>query len=345
VGPASERKNTLVPLIKKGTPLPTKGVESLKLREKLVGGTPGMFDVELFNQEEGVDEPELNLAIGVFRILADDFLAPGQVAEAGTAVDIHWEMDDNGLIRCSVVIPDLEAQLETGSYYVPQVSERRFDGEEGVALAQDKLGRALGAIEEARPAMAREPKLAELQRRLARQSELLANSDDAEARKSVMEEALHVQQELARLKNSEEHRRAVLLLEIETLDEGISNLAESMEPSIVERLQTLLRSAREEISNKNWDRVRQMIQQARAVFERSLFEQPAYILAMFERLSQERHSALDKDLFDRLVQQGWAAAEEEDLESVREVITAMFRNRMPGEGDSSGVAMLAGLMK
>jgi hypothetical protein len=59
---------------------------------------------------------------------------------------------------------------------------------------------------------------------------------------------------------------------------------------------------------------------------------------MFERLSQERHSALDKDLFDRLVQQGWAAAEEGDVDSVREIISAMFRNRMPGESDSSGVA-------
>jgi len=344
-GPASERRNTLLPLVRKGTPLPARDVVSLKLREKLVGGTTGMFDVEIFNQEDGVDQPELNLAVGVFRVHADDLLEPGEVLEAGTEVQILWEMDDNGLIRSSVAIPALGILLESGTFYVPAARHNRFDGDEGAELADEKLANAQDAIEEARPALAREPKLAELQRRLARQRELLANSDDAEARKSVMEEALHVQQELARLKDAPEHRRAVLLREIENLDAGISDLAESMDPSTVERLQSLLRSAREEVSNENWNRCRQLIQQAQTVFERSLYEHPGFILAMFDRLSRERHSALDKDLFDRLVQQGRTAVEQDDIQSVRELITAIFRNRMPGEGDSSGVVMLAGLMK
>ena len=95
-------------------------------------------------------------------------------------------------------------------------------------------------------------KLDGLQRRVARQHELLSNSSDAEARRAVTEEALHVQQELARLKEAPEHRRAVLLQEIEQIEEGVADLVESFDPETVERLNTLLRSAREEISNQNW---------------------------------------------------------------------------------------------
>ncbi len=344
-GPSSERRNVLHPLIRKGAPLPISGTEVLRLREKMVGGSPNKFEVELFNHAEGVDNPELNLAIGVFRILASDILDQDEVAEAGTKVHIHWHMDDSGLIRCEVAIPDLSVHLDNKSFYVPQAGQDRFDGEEGVALAEDKLIDAQAAINAARSAMDREPQLDQLQRRLVRQQELLANSSDAEARRSVTEEALHVQQELARLKEAPEHRRAVLLQEIEQIADGISDLVETMEPTTVERLTTLLRSAREEISNENWSGVRQLVQQARTIFHRALYEQPGFIMAMFEKFAQERHIALDKNLHDRLVQQGRTAAQQEDTETLREIIGMIVRNRMPNDNESSGVAMLAGLMR
>jgi len=344
-GPASERRNVLHPLIKKGTALPVSGIETLRLREKMVGGTSGKFDVELFNHADGVDDPELNLAIGVFRIAADDILEKGEIAAAGSEVHIHWNMDDNGLIRCEVAIPDLEVHIENRTFYVPQAGQDRFDGEEGAALAEDKLMHAQVAINEARSAMESDPNLDQLQRRIARQQELLANSSDAEARRSVTEEALYVQQELARMKEAPEHRRAVLLQEIENIEDGIADLIDSMDRTTVERLSTLLRSAREEISNENWSGVRQLIQQARTFFNRSLYDQPGFILAIFEQLSHERHCALDKDLHDQLVKQGLTAVEQEEVDSVREIVGMMVRNRMPSESESSGITMLAGLMR
>ena len=345
VGPASERRNVLHPLIKKGAPLPVEGIESLRLREKLVGGTPDKFDVELFNHENGVEDPELNLAIGVFRIAADDILDVGEIAEAGSEVNIHWQMDDNGLIRCEVSIPSLNVHLENKAFYVPQEGQDRFDGEEGASLAEAKLFHAEAAIEEARSVMGQDTKLDQLQRRVARQRELLSNSSDAEARRAVTEEALHVQQELARLREAPEHRRAILLLEIEHIEDGVADLIDSFDPEVIERLNVLLRSAREEISNENWTEVKQLVQQARTVFQRALGQQPGFILQMFENLTQERHSALDKKLHDQLVAKGQAAIAAEDIEGVRDVVSAMFRNRMPNENESSGVTLLSGLMR
>lgn len=344
-GPASERRNVLHPLIRKGTPLPVHGIESLKLREKLVGGTPGKFDVELFNHAEGVDDPELNLAIGVFRIAAEDILDKGAIVDAGSEVNIHWNMDDNGLIRCEVSIPSLGVHLESKSCYVPQAGQDRFDGDEGASLAETKLVHAQAAIDQSRSSMGGDPKLGQLQRRVARQHELLSNSSDAEARRAVTEEALYVQQELARLKEAPEHRRAVLLQEIEQIEEGVADLIDSLDPETVERLNMLLRSAREEISNENWSGVRQLVQQARTVFQRALVQQPGFILHMFQQLCDERHSALDKNLHDRLVHEGQECVARDDIEGIREVVGAILRNRMPNETESSGVAMLASLMR
>lgn len=344
-GPASERRNVLHPLIEKGTALPVEGVTSYKLREKLVGGTPDRFEVELYDHADGVDSPDLNLAIGIFAIPADDILELGQVLAAGTEVNIHWQMDDNGLIRCEISIPSIQVHSERKNFYNPQAGQDRFDGEEGGSLAEAKLVQAQAAINDARSAIGDDSKLDGLQRRVARQHELLSNSSDAEARRAVTEEALHVQQELARLKEAPEHRRAVLLQEIEQIEEGVADLVDSFDPETVERLNTLLRSAREEISNKNWSEVRQLVQQARTIFQRALVQQPGFILHMFETLSEERHSALDKNLHDRLVQEGGQCLESGDIEGVREVVGAILRNRMPSESESGGVAILSSLMR
>jgi len=142
-----------------------------------------------------------------------------------------------------------------------------------------------------------------------------------------------------------EHRRAVLLQEIEHIEDGIADLIDSFDPETIERLTILLRSAREEISNQNWTEVKQLVQQARTVFQRALVQQPGFILQMFENLTQERHSALDKKLHDQCVARGQAAIASEDIEGVREVVGAMFRNRMPSENESSGVTLLSGLMR
>lgn len=228
-GPASDRRNILAPIIAKGTGLPVKDVTTFRLREILKGGTEDHFDVELFNQAEGVDDPALNLSVGVFRVRAEDVLGPGETLAAGAKIELHWKMDDNGLIVCEVAIPDLGIHLDNRSFYVPQANHERFDDIEGGQLAAAKLEEARQAVATTREAVGSSSQLDSLERRLSRQGELLSHSDDAEARRAVTEEALHVQQELARLRDAPENRRAVLLLEIDRLEEGAADLIDGLD--------------------------------------------------------------------------------------------------------------------
>lgn len=348
-GSLTERQNALVPLIQKGTPLPAKGTEHFKLRETLIGGESGWFDVEIYNQAEGVDDPLLNLSVGVFRVSASDpdVLEVGQRLQAGSAVNVHWQMDDNGLINCEVEIPDIGLIICQKNLYVPEVGHRNFDGNEGQSLAKAQVDVAKQALEETRAALGKKstPELAALERRLGRLEELLINSSDAEARRAASEEALHIQQELARLRDTPDNRRAVILRDLEALEDTVSEEVENLEIAVVERLNRLAHSAREAIGGEDWKKARQIIEQMYSIYYSALYERPDFVLAMFADLAGERFAALDKDLHDQLVEKGVSFAEAGDAEGVRSVVGELLNNRMPNQTGAKKVTTLAGIIR
>lgn len=345
-GPAAERRNVLVPLITKGTPLPAQGTQNFRLRETLIGGEEGRFDVEIYNQAEGVDDPVLNLPIGVFRISSEEVLDPGQRLQAGSPINIHWQMDDNGLIACEVEIPDLGLSIQQKNFYVPEVGHRNFDGEEGAELARAQLESARQSLTETQEALHQKnaPEISTLTRRLTRMEELLENSADAEARRAATEEALHIQQELARLRDAPDNRHAVMLRDLAAFEDSVSELVEKLDRGTVERLTLLGHSAREAIGREDWAKARQIIDQLYATFYNALYEQPEFILGMFADLAGERYAALDKALHDSIVQRGVACAEDRDIDGVRAAIRDMLNNRMPNQVGAKKVAVLSGLI-
>lgn len=345
-GPVAERRNVLIPLITKGTSLPAQGVQNLRLRETLVGGDEGRFDVEIYNQAEGVDDPVLNLPIGVFRVASSEVLDPGQRLQAGSPINVHWKMDDNGLIACEVEIPDLGMSIQQKNFYVPEVGHRNFDGEEGAELAKAQLDGARQALAETREALPKKnsTEISTLTRRLARMDELLDNSNDAEARRAATEEALHIQQELARLRDAPENRHAVMLSELQALEDAIAEVIGDFDRSIVERLNQLAYSAREAIGREDWAKARQIIEQMHSTYYNVLFEQPEFILGVFADLAQERYAALDKSLHEIIVERGVACAKAGDVEGVRAAVRDMLGNRMPNQVGAKKVAILSGLI-
>lgn len=345
-GPAAERRNVLVPLITKGTPLPATGSQNFRLREGLIGGEHGRFDVEIYNQAEGVDDPVLNLPVGAFRIGASDLLENGQSLPAGSPIIIHWQMDDNGLIACEVEIPDLGITMRQKNFYVPEVGHRNFDGDEGAELARSQLDSAREAIRETEAALPQKgaPIISTLTRRLNRMEELLENSTEAEARRAAAEEALHIQQELARLRDAPDNRHAVMLSDLAAFEDSISELVENLDRTTVERLNQLGQSAREAIGREDWAKGRQIIDQMYGTFYNALYQQPDFIMRMFSELAEERYAALDKDLHDSIVERGLACAANGDIDGVRSAVHGFLNNQMPSQTGTRKAAVLASLM-
>ena len=346
-GPIAERRNLLIPLVKKGTPLPATGVEHFTLREELNGNEESFFEVRLFNQAENVDDPALALPIGVFKINGADFLEVGGKVPSGSSVLVHWQMDDNGLITCSIELPDAGIHIQDKSCYVPMHGHRNFEGDEGSTLAHEQVSTAVVAVAQAGDILgeSNSGEIAALKRRLIRLEELLANSADAEARRSASEEALHIQQELARVRNRPENRKAVLLGELNQFQNDVEQLEGALSAEVLERIDQLGTSVREAVGREDWSKAGQIFQQMHTVLFRSLREQPEFVIGQFHELAGERFAALDKSLHDQLVVRGERAIEADDIDELRSVIHFLANNRMVTAAPSAKIAILAGLVR
>jgi len=346
-GPVAERRNTLVPLVTKGTPLPARGSETFKLRETLSTEPGSRFDIELYNQEPGVDDPLLNLPIGFFRFNGADVLDSGARLPAGSEVAVHWSMDDNGLITCTVELPDIGLHFDERNFYVSDGSHRNYDGEEGEQLVGALLDAAREALEETRTALGGRcgSDLAVLERRLARMTELKAQSADAEARRAVAEEALHIQQDLARLRTSPENLKAVILNDLDTFEENLAEVVDTFDAALIAQLQQLGMTVREMVAVGNWDNARRAFEQMRSILNRALFQQPAFVASLFQDVARARYAAVDKGLHDRLVADGLQAIESGDADRLRDILRQMFNNHIATDPGSGKASLLAALVQ
>lgn len=170
------------------------------------------------------------------------------------------------------------------------------------------------------------------------------NSSDAEARRAATEEALHIQQELARLRDAPGNRHAVMLGDIQALEDEVSEIVEKLDFGTVERLNQLGHSAREAIGREDWTKARQIIDQMSSTFYGALYQLPEFILGMFADIAGERYAALDKSLHDNIVERGMVCVQEGDIDGVREAVRDMLNNRMLNQSGAKKAAVLSGLI-
>jgi molecular chaperone DnaK len=74
-------------------------------------------------------------------------------------------------------------------------------------------------------------------------------------------------------------------------------------------------------------------------------EQPGFHVEMLVGLTRERHLAIDKPLHDRLISEGEACIDRENLDGLRRVIGQILANQYPTSAKQAATAALAGLMK
>jgi molecular chaperone DnaK len=129
---ATRLRNVLEPLVTKGTPLPATGSKEFKAAFGIGSALPGHLDLELF-QDEGADDPDLNLNIGAFRVSHHN-LPDGMVIKEGDTVIFHWSMNESGLLTASVELPSVRQTFSTKRFYVDQAGHKSFDGEGGEKL-------------------------------------------------------------------------------------------------------------------------------------------------------------------------------------------------------------------
>jgi molecular chaperone DnaK len=342
-------RNSLFPLVKKGTPLPASGMEKFRAARNLRSGDNACLDFELFEQQEGVDDPNLNLPIGAFR-LHSNLLERGDVVRKGDAIFVNWRIDGNGLLDADWEVPSITKSFSSGHMYVPTRDHKNFEGEDGGSLAEDainsadddisRLEKALGSI------VSRD--LNALQERLEKQRSELRLSHDADVRRRASEEARSIRQEVARIRNNPENLRFSVRAEVDEFTETASVLTAGSPDSRVHaqvlRLAALARDTLMKTDPTSIDDARRSLEEMKAITFADLAKQPGFWIGLFENMASDRHKAIDKAKHDQLVKEGERRLKDQDVDGLRE-ITFALRENMVHAGGSSASDVLASLMR
>jgi len=343
---AGVERNVLAPLVPKGTILPAKGTQKFRSARDLRGGQPGFVDLELYQMADGVRDPELNLFVGAFRINGHEDLEPGEALRKGDEIIVHWEMDDNGLIDCAIEIPSLSRAFNTGKYY-SQVGQQDFTGEDGQALAESVVEQAEQELAEAEATMGRamNPDMDALKRRVEDQRDALAQSDEADTRRSVTEAARAVRQAVSRLRDAPQHRLAVLSRDLRGIKSGFdSDIRKDADPRVADRFDVLSETAERALRDGDFNNAERTIAQMHVIAQGELWKQSHFVVYIYKELSSERHLAADKRRHDSLVGEGETAIAKNDIDALRRIVQAMIGNRFNIGGGNRAIAQLASLL-
>jgi molecular chaperone DnaK len=342
-------RNVLEPLIAKGTPLPCSGAKPFLAVYAVGPQLPGMIELEIY-QDEGAVEPELNLSVGVFRINYSD-LPPGLTLHAAEPVIFHWRMDESGLLDASVELPSLERKFTAKRFYVDQSGHRSFDGSEGHAFVASLLDAAMSQLKHtmavvgwaaAEETLRTEQALAELRNRLDR-------ATSADERRSIAERARRVRQELARLCSRPEHKGAALESDLAELYELFAeHVRWHADSGQIERFDSLGRAALAELrrrTDRSLEVAEGQIDEMERLYLGYLWDQPVFVEWAFDYLAPQRHLALDKPEFDRLVEAGRHARAARDIDRLRRTCFDIFAVKLSTTSRPRDLGKLASILR
>lgn len=342
------RKDRPHAIAKKGETLPLSGTEHFVAARTLVGGSDERIDIGFFQTSDDINDLSLARSVGAFELKADVHLDAGQVLRAGSRIDVHWQIDENGIVLANISLPDLGMSFDSPRFYSSAAGHKNFLDEEGaqyVATLSEDADSSLSAAQEALSHTAR-VELAALRQRLVRQLERVAQSAEPEVRRQAAEEIMAVREDLYRLTHEDGNRAAVLNRDVATVEELFENhLRTRIAPSEAARFDQLSRTARAALDANAIKEAEHALDQMRSVMVVALLEIPQFLIEQFENLAQERIFASDKSVHDRLVQVGQRCIQTQDWSGLRQVNFGLNDNRVALAPMGRSKDILSGLMR
>jgi molecular chaperone DnaK len=342
------RREVLHPLVKKGTLLPCSGHEPFRAARSIVGGTEDYIDVKVFQAPDDVTDPSLTMLVGSFRLDANKHLQKGETLRQGQKIEIHWTMDDSGLLDARVEIPDLSISFAMGTFFSPKVGHKDFSGKDGKELADSLVADAGKAVDEVGEALGDTAwaEVSKLRGRLDTQITAMEQSSDPDARRQAAEESLAIRQEVARLRAAPANQNLVIsreLAKVEEMYEDVSGVIN--DAALKDRIRQLSANARRLLDEHDHQQAESCINQIRLLVLGELLRRPEFLAMQFEVLSEERFASIDKTLHDKLVNVGRDTIRTEDWDGLRRVNSALTDNRFATAPVEPLTSRLVGLVR
>ena len=342
------RKDRLHPLAEKGAILPVSGVENFRAGRTLVGGSDDRIDIGFFETSPDILEIDLARSVGAFQLRANVHLDQGQVLRTGSSIDVHWQIDENGIVLATVALPDIGVSFDSQKFYSSAAGHRNFAGDDGGRYLGALVDDASSALDIARDALSPTAwmEVESLKERVSKQQERLDRSDDPEVRRQAAEEILSVREGLHRLTHADEHRVAILNRDLATIEElAEGQIRDRIDGGELARFDQLAKTAREALDADKPGQADAPIEQMRSILFVALMSLPDFIIDRFETLVLDRHVAADKDVHDKLVNVGRACIQSQNWDGLRQVNIEIQRNLVVITPAGRQMDALSGLLR
>lgn len=347
---AHAQENILLPLLKKGDPLPAEGQAKFKSARNLRAHESGHLNFELF-QVEYPERIDLNLCVGVFRVGGED-LPGGYVIKEGDHIAFDWQMSDSGILQASVTINDgvnAPLELKARRFYAPQVGQMSFLDEQGLQFAQSILKQGEEECGDLAAAAGPEggPEIKLLSSRLNEQSEILAEAgNDPETIRRVTEETRFIRQDIARV--AKKHSAAMLQRRLGKMVAVFNRIAsahaEKLERARFDNHTAKVQKIIDDGEPAAFEDAELLLSEMRDLFFSIAWRDKGYIYTWYRRLAHEPFLFPNQAEFKAMVKEGEEIMVVDDREKMKELVTRMLAARV-ALGASDTASELATIIK
>ena len=285
-------------LIRKGDPLPHKGIVELKADEKLEAGSSHSLNF-ILREGEFEDDIISNEHIGDFKIEGADF--DEGVIPVGADLTCNYEIKTSGEIKIEVEVPDISGIFESSglNFYSPDEGKHDYTSYAGEVVEEgiDTRNR-IDKIKE----VVNDPKLEEATQKLATVLSLDPEESDPEKVKEA-EQSIKRAKEL-REKVEKENRKEIHQIDLNDILTFFDMYCrQHARPSEERAFDNLVETAQRSIDNNDND-FKDHLNELKARNFEVLWRQPWFIIENFKQMVSPPHSYTDKSRFEELAMKG-----------------------------------------
>jgi len=317
----------MVWLVRAGDPLPKKGTMKFQAGEMLKAGSQNSLEFNLWEGE--IRSPVFdNRPIGCLKIKGND-LEQGVIVK-GAELICEFEVSDSGNVTLDVTVPSVEGSFKSGhNLYSRQ--EGGIDYSAASQQVHEEAERQLSRLDNMSERVD-DPQIDRAREKLDQALAASAEDGNPEQSKEAMDRVLEAKRLISKVR--EANLKTIRQMELESVVEFFEeHVRQHAKPSEETQFDNAVRSARRAIE-LNDSSFENYLDDLRGKNFDILWRQDSFVVARFQWLAKSSHLYQDQAQFKQLVALGQKAAEDDDMQKLREVVSMMGAVRIHLGGDN-----------
>ena len=314
-------------LVKAGDPLPKKGTVKFQAGETIKAGSQNSLDFKIYEGEIPLPVTD-NRWVGSLKIPGTE-LEQGVITK-GAELICEYEVSDSGNVTLEVTVPSVGGSFKTGHNLYSWQESAGIDYSAAGQRVHEEAERQLAQLDKIAERVD-DPQIGRAREKL--DQALAANVEDGnpEQSKEAMDRVQDAKKLIAKIR--EENLKAIRQMDLDNVvaffDEHVRQYAK---PSEETQFDNAVRSARRAIE-LNDSSFENYVDDLRGKNFEILWRQDSFVVARFQWLAKSPHLFPDQAQFRQLVAIGLKAAQDDDMQKLREVVAMLGSVRIFIGGD------------